>query len=169
MEQDINLKNIELINYRELDEKKASGRMSGKDTLDTILNRAMQCKLFPIVARDCFYIKPFLFYANSHSTGCSIRVTVIDEETLKGLIIRWGTYWYSSNYLFNGFFTKSGAWDDELARCLSMIKEKVEDCEAEHRAQREKKKLEEQKITDDEVSNFSKIFTTSPAESESGN
>ncbi len=65
----------------------------------------------------------FVFGSNSHSTGISVNVQILNLESGHAFEIINGTYWYSeSTYGFNKFKRLSGKWDKSLQKSISELR-----------------------------------------------
>lgn len=68
-------------------------------------------------------VGPFVFGSNSHSTGISVNVQILNPDSDEAFEILNGTYWYSeSTYGFNKFKRLSGKWDNAFRDAQSELR-----------------------------------------------
>jgi len=143
--------------------------MSGEDTLDIVLRRALwygmgvalSKELGAIIGRgsggDVIIAGSFVFEVNCHSTGNSVSAWIVHDG--KGRKIIRTTYWFSSRYTFNESLWERGAWDEalnaeigRLRRAVSEAREQEEqrkrEREAREEAERQEEKLAWEKLFD---------------------
>jgi hypothetical protein len=99
----------------------------------------------------------FQFNINSHDTGVSVAVDIINgEDTLR---IRSQTYWYDeSQYGHNSVFVLEGAWDSAFSDVVEGLRQELTAIKVKEVKSLEKSLEEEIKNNSSMIDSFSKMF-----------
>jgi len=145
--------------------------MSGKDTMDRVIRSCYQYDLFRATTEGlgdairvrcgstCVRVGNLAFHANSHSTGCSVNVWVIDGPD--ALEVRNTTYWYwySHNYTFNKPHNIYGPWDAAISEAVESMRLSVAEREQKNAEEKAKAQTEKDRAAKEIQGRFGAQFT----------